>query len=274
MWSISSNINRKSRKEKRMAEAAETTEVQPDTRMAVEPSTFNIPDSYQEKPWAQNIKSADDLWREVDTLQPLIGKKTIPDAESSDEEWDNFYNNFRPESPDKYELNVGDVVNEEVFGKYKEVFHELGLSNKQAQGLIEKHAEIESGIAPDTSDEGFKELTAQAFGEDSAKVINNANSLLKDLPEAQAEAIQGLPNEQLVSVLSLLNNVHQKYSREDAPISQGQAPTGMSRDEILSKMQTLRTEVRTLDVMDSKGRDAKNQELAKYREMLQRIENK
>lgn len=261
-----------------MIEEVAATETQgADSRLGGEVSeSFAIPEAYQEKKWAQNIKSSDDLWREVDTLQPLIGKKTIPDADSSEEDWNKFHDNFRPESPEGYEFDFGEgaTVNEEVLGKYKEVFHKLGMSNDAAFKLIQAHSEIEGSFAPDTSEEGFKTLTEDAFGENAGKVIANANSLIKDLPEDQAKAIQMLPNDQLVSVLSLVSKVHDKYSREDAPISNAELAPSVGRDEILSKMQSLRTEIRDMDVMDRRGRDAKTQELNALREKLQRIENK
>lgn len=235
--------------------------------------SFTVPEGYQDKGWAANIKSNDDLWRELDTLQPLIGKKTIPDDSSSDEDWQNFYNNFRPESSDKYEFELGEdvTIDDEIFGKYKEVFHEIGLSNKQAQRLLNAHIDLASQAAPDVSEDGFAKLSDDAFGDSKAQVINNAKSLIGELPEDQAQALHNLPNAELVSVLSLLDKVHKKYSREDSPITNPTPSSQMGKDDIVKQMSKVRQEFREIDPMDFKGREMKKQELENLRTKLSRI---
>jgi len=73
----------------------------------------------------------------------MIGqdKVAVPNNNSTEDQWNEVYNKLgRPESPDKYQLEVkSDVVplDESAIKSFAENAHQLGLNNKQAQGILE-----------------------------------------------------------------------------------------------------------------------------------------
>jgi hypothetical protein len=255
--------------------------VQTDTRLTTsEPSSdFAIPEAYAGKGWANNIKSTDDLWREVDTLQPLIGKKSIPNSESSEEEWENFYSQLRPESTDGYDIKFPEgadetQVNQEELSQYKDLFHKAGLTPQQAQLLFDGDLAIRNSSmqqSVEQQDAEFKEMTQGVFGDKVNEAIKVSNTLLQTLPSDQAAAIQQLPNDQLVSVMTLLNNVHNKYSSEDVPMGGDQAPA-KSPEEISKALLEAKTKLRETDLFSPDYKRLEN-EIDKLREQHRRAHN-
>jgi hypothetical protein len=80
-------------------ETTSTPEIAPQEQAS---NDFSIPESYQDRGWAKDIKSQEDLWKLTDNAQSLIGKRPagIPTADAPQEEWDKFYQALgRPEQP-------------------------------------------------------------------------------------------------------------------------------------------------------------------------------
>ena len=81
----------------------------------------------------------------------MIGqdKVAVPNNNSTDDQWNEVYNKLgRPESPDKYKLEVkSDVVplDDGAIKSFAENAHKLGLNNKQAQGILEFYKESMEG---------------------------------------------------------------------------------------------------------------------------------
>ena len=68
-------------------------------------------------------------------------KVAVPNKNSTDDQWNEVYDKLgRPESADKYSLNAkSDVVpiDDNAIKQFAENAHQLGLNNKQAQGILE-----------------------------------------------------------------------------------------------------------------------------------------
>ena len=83
----------------------------------------------------------------------MIGqdKVAVPNNNSTEDQWNEVYNKLgRPESPDKYKLEVkSDVVpiDEGAIKSFAENAHQLGLNNKQAQGILEYYKNSMEGSA-------------------------------------------------------------------------------------------------------------------------------
>ena len=84
-------------------------------------------------------------------LQKMVGSRIkVPTDESSEDEVNDFYSKVgRPDSPDKYAINLPDGVDydKELIGKFYEVAYENGLSNKQAQSAIEFYNHINADMS-------------------------------------------------------------------------------------------------------------------------------
>lgn len=220
-----------------MEEAAAVQEVSTSNETSSETPSFSIPETYQDKGWAKEFTSSDEMWKRMEDLQGLIGKKTVPTPESSDEEWEQFHSKLRPETPEAYELNYGEgfdeaTINQDEANAYKEAMHKAGLTQKQAQMLLEADMNIKSANiqTPEQREVDFTDKAKALFGDKAADAIKTANLLLSDLPPAQQEAIQKLPNDELLSVTKLLSQINDKYSREDSPNAGDLSPSRSSGD--------------------------------------------
>ena len=84
-------------------------------------------------------------------LQKMVGSRIkVPTDESSEEEINDFYSKVgRPDSPDKYAINLPEGVDydKELIGKFYKVAYENGLSNKQAQSAIEFYNHINADMS-------------------------------------------------------------------------------------------------------------------------------
>ena len=84
-------------------------------------------------------------------LQKMVGSRIkVPTDESSEDEVNDFYSKVgRPDSPDKYAINLPEGVDydKELIGKFYEVAYENGLSNKQAQSAIEFYNRINDDMS-------------------------------------------------------------------------------------------------------------------------------
>jgi len=73
----------------------------------------------------------------------MIGqdKVAVPNENSTDDQWQEVYGKLgRPESPDKYKLEVQSEtapLDDTAIKQFAENAHQLGLNNKQAQGILE-----------------------------------------------------------------------------------------------------------------------------------------
>ena len=83
----------------------------------------------------------------------MIGqdKVAVPNNNSTEDQWNEVYDKLgRPESPDKYQLDAkSDVVplDESAIKSFAENAHQLGLNNKQAQGILEFYKNSMEGSA-------------------------------------------------------------------------------------------------------------------------------
>lgn len=193
------------------------------------PSTFEtvIPEEFKDRAYLNDLKALPvgpdgfkALFKKLDGAQSLIGKKTgVPAADAPDEEWEKFHSSLRPGKAEEYELESADPE----FGKtVKEMFHEAGLSKRQAAKLVAKwdayvgektKAQRE---ADEKLDKEFTELTEKTFGPENAQVLERSKALLQKLtPDNVKPFLVKLPNESLVVLASVMESVHAQYIKED-----------------------------------------------------------
>lgn len=80
-----------------------------------------------------------------------------PKGDDDVEGWNSVYNRLgRPESPDKYELPVPEGQDRSFADAFAPVFHEYGLTNKQAKGIAEKWNEL-SGAMMEQQEAAFQQ---------------------------------------------------------------------------------------------------------------------
>lgn len=215
-----------------------------------------IPEEFKDRPYLKDIsgmevndKSYEELFKKLDGAQKLIGRKAMPDATSTPEEWQEYYTKVRPETADLYELNVpeGETANEEVVKGVKDIFHKAGLTKEQASTvhdefntLMKKQAEVFNAKGVE-QDKAFEELTKNTFGEEAEAKMATAKTMLTELaPENVKPFIAKLDNSSLVVLAGILNSVHDKYGVEGKKLGGDGTPTGGSTvPELISKGQEL-----------------------------------
>lgn len=189
-----------------------------------------LPEEYREKPYMKGIDSMDKLLSKFDGAQKLIGKKPfgIPEESAPKEDWEKLYNSLgRPESPDKYlfeeNLPEGIKKNEAFENEARTLMHEIGLSQKQAQALkqwfdgqsVKAHESISETNA--RLDSEFNDLADKTFGDKKDHVLATAKKLLgENSPKEFAEDIGALGNKELIILAGVLNNIQQKYIKQDS----------------------------------------------------------
>ena len=139
-------------------------------------------------PSLQKFKSPQDLAKSYVEMQTLLGGKTsYPGEGASDEDWEKFY---APITPSEYDLKFEDLKSVEakeiLTDDLKSAAKKLGLTNKQAQGLLDKFRGVLE--AKETEVLGYKEtltkeqenaLTAK-FGKDLAAVQDQVDDYIAD----------------------------------------------------------------------------------------------
>jgi len=131
----------------------ETTQTTTDTpqqeTMIEQPTTVakswkeTISEEFRNDPNISKFTEIDALAKSYINATRMIGqdKVAIPNENSTDDQWNEVYGKLgRPESPDKYQLEANsDVVplDEGAIKSFAENAHQLGLNNKQAQGILE-----------------------------------------------------------------------------------------------------------------------------------------
>lgn len=183
-----------------------------DNNQGITENSFSIPEEYQDRAWAKNIKSQEDLFKSYDNAQSLIGKKTIgiPDFDkASDEELASFYEKTAPKNIEDYDLNMPD--NDKQF--FGELFKENGLNKRQATNIINKYNEyIQEGF----SEDGYRQELQERFGNDFENQTKPISDFIRNnLKREDGEILAKMPNKVIGMFMTFANNVKKAYGIEN-----------------------------------------------------------
>lgn len=101
-----------------------------------------------EKVW-ESVKDFPGLAKQfVDSQKMIGGSVRVPKEDATQEEWDKFHAKLgRPESADGYQFPLPEVAhgewNKDAVGAFKKAAHGLGLTPRQAQGIMTMYADLE-----------------------------------------------------------------------------------------------------------------------------------
>ena len=102
-----------------------------------------ISEEFRNDPNISKFTEIDALAKSYINATRMIGqdKVAVPNENSTDDQWQEVYGKLgRPESPDKYKLEVQSEtapLDDTSIKQFAENAHQLGLNNKQAQGILE-----------------------------------------------------------------------------------------------------------------------------------------
>ena len=102
-----------------------------------------ISEEFRNDPNISKFTEIDALAKSYINATRMIGqdKVAVPNENSTEDQWQEVYGKLgRPESPDKYKLEVQSEtapLDDTAIKQFAENAHQLGLNNKQAQGILE-----------------------------------------------------------------------------------------------------------------------------------------
>ena len=115
-----------------------------------------LPDDLKENATLQKFKDVGGLSSSYLSMQEMLGSRVkVPTDESSDEERGEFYNKLgRPETPDKYELQIDERFSNnpqdlQKIQEFKEKAFDQGFSNTQAQKAVDFYTDMINGAMID-----------------------------------------------------------------------------------------------------------------------------
>ena len=164
-----------------------TTETQPVAKTWKEA----ISEEFRNDPNIEKFTEIDALAKSYINATQMIGKDkvAVPNKNSTDDQWNEVYDKLgRPESADKYSLNAKSEVvpiDEQAIKQFAENAHQLGLNNKQAQGILEFYKNNMEGMAhqakvdTETAQVQSEQQLRQEWGREFESNIKKAGALAK-----------------------------------------------------------------------------------------------
>jgi hypothetical protein len=170
----------------------ETTQTTTDTPQTIEqPSTVakswkeTISEEFRNDPNISKFTEIDALAKSYINATRMIGqdKVAVPNENSTDDQWNEVYGKLgRPESADKYKLEVQSEtapLDESAIKQFAENAHQLGLNNKQAQGILEfyknsmegsvQQARVETETAQANAEQELRKEWGRSYDENIKK---------------------------------------------------------------------------------------------------------
>ena len=164
-----------------------TTETQPVAKTWKEA----ISEEFRNDPNIEKFTEIDALAKSYINATQMIGKDkvAVPNKNSTEDQWNEVYDKLgRPESADKYTLNAKSEVvpiDEQAIKQFAENAHQLGLNNKQAQGILEFYKNNMEGMAKqakvdtETAQAQSTQQLRQEWGREFDTNIKKAGALAK-----------------------------------------------------------------------------------------------
>ena len=169
------------------ATIAPSTETQPAAKTWKEA----ISEEFRNDPNIEKFTEIDALAKSYINATQMIGKDkvAVPNKNSTDDQWNEVYDKLgRPESADKYSLNAKSEVvpiDDNAIKQFAENAHQLGLNNKQAQGILEFYKNNMEGMAhqakvdTETAQAQSTQELRQEWGREFDTNIKKAGALAK-----------------------------------------------------------------------------------------------
>lgn len=211
--------------------------------------SFALPDEYKEKGWAKNIKSVDDLWKNYDNAQDLIGKKTIGgiDENSTPDQIQEYYAKTRPENAEAYTFPEDTSDDEKAL--YSKAFFDNGISKAQAEGIIKDHSD---NVAKQKevlfSADGFEKVMKESFGADTEAQPTTKALIDKHSNDVDKTILNTLTNEQAGAMYRLTNNFSKAHGKQEGGALNNEAGSqNLSETQVKDKQKAIRAKVAELE---------------------------
>lgn len=109
-----------------------------------------VPEGFRDKAWLSKYKTPEDLFKGIDEMQGVLGKKAVglvpPGENATDEEKATYQGELRkalgvPDKPEGYQIAMPEGLNPDpvMFPWFQGAAHKAGLSPSQAQALSDEY---------------------------------------------------------------------------------------------------------------------------------------
>ena len=213
-----------------------------------------LPDEYKDKPWAAKIKTQDDLYKQIENLTTLVGKKAVvPNLkEATPEEREAFYSQLRGKDAAEYPMPTGTSVPipDDTQPAVAKMFMDNGISPVQAEGFLKEYLGLrEKQIAEFYNPEGFKKSMETAFGADWEKTTGQVRNTIKGMMSPEdAKALDTIPNNLLGVVYRTLGNVVKAYGIKETDSAHFASTGKAAPTDMNSVRQGLRDQLNSLSM--------------------------
>lgn len=187
---------------------------------------FAIPDEYKDKSWAQKIKTQDDIFKQIDNLTSLVGKKTIAPIDYSTataEEITAHHRSIAPENASDYDF--GENSDPAFSSAVGEVFKKYGLNTHQGKGLATEINDIAAKMATEqqkknSDGEDYMKIMQESFGDDHEKIVGVIEKGLKEhvASDSDKKALDDMDNATRAVVDRTVHAFMTKYEARIAKI--------------------------------------------------------
>lgn len=223
----------------------------------------HVPDEYkgdEYKSYWEKTKDLPTLVKNAVHADKMVGSRvSIPTEESTQEDWDSFYNKLgRPESPDKYELDMPEGADENFAKWYKDQAHKHGLSATKAKEFMNEYLQFVNDNytqSQEQIDAAYAnrniELTRELrkpteWGPNYDRNMGLTKRLLQtQLPEETQEMLDKSELAYDKGFTKWLGQVANLYA--EANLISGDAPKGVTQDDAIKKIQDIESNPATFD---------------------------
>lgn len=174
------------------------------------------------------------VFKKLDGAESLLGKRpAIPGKDAKDEDFDKFFEQFRPEKPEDYVIPIseGATADQGFLKAVRQAFHAGKISRVQASGFLKAMTEHGAAVqkaaqeAQKKKDLEFDALAKAALGEQNKPVMERVKKLIKEnAPAAVQDQLERLDDKNLVLMAGVIDSIIKKYVPEDK--LNGKGPDG------------------------------------------------
>lgn len=236
------------------------------------PEDFKVPEKYKDKGWASKVKSMDDVYEQLDTLDSMKGRPAArPDlAKATPEQREAFYAQGRPKDINEYQFTEGADLDDTVKAAVPQMLSKYGIDAYTGNQIIKDYQEMEKAlVAKQFDQEGFNGAMKEHFGDNwEAQTALAQNAIKKVGSEADIKALDKIPNLYAAPIYRIVGNMRQvitnmmkQYGVKETDMAHfmpsGAQPAG---GDLKSQQSQLRQQIAT---NEQKGNFAANGELRK-----------
>jgi hypothetical protein len=215
----------------------------------------SIPEAYRAETWVQDVlklegkNQAEEFWKQTANQQKLIGQKSVPTAESTPEQWKQFYKDVLqvPENVDDYKIQMPTFAEgDKVIGEYlansrppefmkgiAAIAQKHGIPPKTLQNVLNEHDALfvqtnralleQQANNARAMDVDFDAQATKAFGDRKQHVLSESKKLIEMVHPPGTEVrtwLDNIPNTkegnaELIRMASVMEGFRQRFIRED-----------------------------------------------------------